>query len=228
MGAERLSVERLEKAHAALNTEDSAVALANARAWSGDRESAIRLLEEFTASHSGSREAEKALADLRMSPDLRIERLDRLIGLDPYNLALRVERARLLYDAGRYGETLRAIKFIREHTTHEVAGLAEIEQQALDRRKEQLVAVDERRRALFGDPPMYSSATATGEQIVELAKAYTGLGAYDQSIELYQVYLKSAPDDNVARLNYARVLSWDRRYDESQRQYEIVLKAATK
>src|SRR5687768_11549193 len=225
MGAERRSVQRREKAHASLNTEDSAVALANARAWSGDREGAIRFLEDFTASHSGSRETEKALADLRMSPDLRIERLDRLIGLDPYNLALRVERARMLYDAQRYGETLRAINFIRDHTTQEVTGLDEIERQALDRRKEQLVAVDERRRTLFGDPPMYSSATATGEEIVELAKAYTGLGAYDQSIELYRVYLKSAPDDNVARLNYARVLSWDRRYDESQKQYEIVLKA---
>lgn len=225
MGVEKLSVERLEKAHAALNTEDSAVALANARAWSGDREGAIRLLEEYTAANSASPEAAKTLNELRTSADLRIERLDKMINLDPYNLALRVERARLLYDAGRYGETLRAINFIEEHTDEEVAGLAELRQQALDRRKEQLVAVDERRRAMFGDPPMYSSATATGEQILELAKAYTGLGAYDQSIELYRVYLKSAPDDNVARLNYARVLSWDRRYDESQKQYEMVLKA---
>lgn len=225
MGAEKLSVQRLERAHATLNTEDSAVALANARAWSGDREGAIRLLDEFTAANSGSREAETTLAELRTSPDLRIERLDKMIGLDPYNLALRVQRARLLYDAGRYGETLRAIKFIREHTMTEVAGLDELEQQALDRRKEELVAVDERRRSLFGDPPMYSSAGAVGEQVLELAKAYTGLGAYDPAIELYEVYLKSAPDDNVARRNYARVLSWDRRYDEAQRQYEIVLKA---
>lgn len=225
MGAEKLSVQRLARAHATLNNEDSAVALANARAWSGDREGAIRLLEEFTAANSGSRDAEKTLAELRTSPDLRIERLDKMIGIDPYNLALRVQRARLLYDAGRYGETLRAIKFIREHTMVDVAGLEELEQQALDRRKEELVAVDERRRSLFGDPAMYSSAGAVGEQVLELAKAYTGLGAYQPAIELYQVYLKSAPDDNVARRNYARVLSWDRRYDEAQRQYEIVLKA---
>jgi tetratricopeptide (TPR) repeat protein len=225
MGAEKLSVQRLEQAHAALNTEDSAVALANAKAWSGDREGAIRLLDGFTAANPGASEAAKTLTELRTSADLRIERLDKMINLDPYNLALRVERARLLYDAGRYGETLRAITFIEEHTDEEVAGLAELKEQSLERRREQLVAVDERRRAMFGDPPMYSSATATGEQILDLAKAYTGLGAYDQSIDLYRAYLKATPDDNEARLNYARVLSWDRRYDESQKQYELVLRA---
>lgn len=225
MGAEKLSVQRLDRAHSALNTEDSAVALANARAWSGDREGAIRLLDQYSTANPGALEAQKTLAEMRTSPDLRIERLDKMIDLDPYNLALRVERARLLYDAGRYGETLRAITFIEEHTTADVAGLEELRQQSLDRRKEQLVAVDERRRNLFGDPAMYSSATASGEEVLELAKAYTGLGAYEPAIELYQVYLKANPNDTVARRNYARVLSWDRRYDEAQRQYELVLKA---
>lgn len=224
MGAERASLERLERAHANLNTEDSAIALANARAWSGDREGAIRLLDQYTASNSGAHEANRLLVEMRSSPALQIERLDKLIGLDPYNLALRMERARRLYDAGRHGETVRTLRFIRENATQQIAGLDELERRTEARRVEQIAALDERRRAMFGEPAMYSSASATSEQVLDLAKAYTGLGAYDQAIELYDAYLDTAPTDSTARLNYARVLGWDRRYDDAQRQYEILLR----
>lgn len=224
MGAERVSIERLERAHASLNSEDSVTALANARAWSGDREGAILLLDNYTASHAGSREAEKLLAEMRASPDLRIERIDKLIDLDPYNLALRMQRARLLYDSGRYSETLRTTAFIREHARQEIVGLDELERQAEEGRRTEIARLDEKRRTMLGDPPMFSSATGNAEQVLELAKAYTGLGAYDQAIDLYDAYLDSVPDDTEARLNYAKVLSWDRRYDASQKQYEIVLK----
>ena len=225
MGAERASLRSLEQAHAKLGTEDSAIALANARAWSGDREGAIRLLEEFTTTHTGAAEASKLLSDMRTSPDIAIERIDKLIAADEYNLALRMQRARLLYDAGRYGETARTIRFIRENAREEVAGLDELEQQLEVRRREELVRLDARRAALLGDPPMYSSAGAKGEEVLDLARAYTSLSGYDQAIELYEAYLATEPDDTRARLNFARVLSWDRRYDESQRQYEIVLRA---
>jgi tetratricopeptide (TPR) repeat protein len=224
MGAERPSLERLESAHAALATEDSVTALAHARAWSGDREGALRLLEEYTASHPNAREAGKLLTEMRVSPELRIERIDKLIDLDPYNLALRMQRARLLYDAGRYSDTLRTTEFIREHARQEIVGLDELERLAEEGRRTEIVRLDERRRTMLGDPPMFSSATGNAEQVLDLAKAYTGLGAYDQAIDLYDAYLDTMPDDIEARLNYARVLGWDRRYDESQRQYEIVLK----
>lgn len=224
MGAEKPSLARLERAHAALNNEDSVTALANARAWSGDREGAIRLLDEYTAMHAGAHAANKLLGEMRTSPEIRIERIDKLIDLDQYNLALRMQRARLLYDAGRYGETIRTITFIREHAAQEIVGLDELEQQANDARRVEIVRLDEKRRLLLGDPPMFSSASSNAEQVLELAKAYTGLGAYDQAIDLYDAYLDTVPDDNEARLNYARVLSWDRRYDASQRQYEMLLK----
>lgn len=225
MGAERPSLARLERAHASLNNEESVTALANARAWSGDREGAIRLLEDFTTAHADARDATKLLNEMRTSPDIRLERIDKLIDLDPYNLALRVQRARLLYDAGRYGETLRTIEFIREHSAQEIAGIDELERLTNDARRADIVRLDERRRALLGDPPMYSSATTNAEQVLELAKAYTGLGAYDQAIDLYDAYLDTIPDDTEARRNYARVLSWDRRYGAARRQYEILLQA---
>ncbi|HYR29932.1 MAG TPA: tetratricopeptide repeat protein, partial [Thermoanaerobaculia bacterium] len=224
MGAERASLQRLQHAHDLLGTEDSVIALANARAWSGDREGAIRLLDEYTVAHADAREASTLLSEMRASPDIRIERIDKLIGLDPYNLALRMERARMLYDAGRYGETMRTITFIRENARQEIVGLDELQRRTEERRREELVALDEKRRTMLGDPPMYSSASANAEQVLDLAKAYTSLGGYDQAIDLYDAYLDSVPDDDEARLNYARVLSWDRRYDASQRQYVILLK----
>jgi tetratricopeptide (TPR) repeat protein len=224
MGAEKPSLTRLERAHATLDNEESVTALANARAWSGDREGAIVLLEEFTTAHADAGEAQKLLDEMRASPDIRIERIDKLIDLDPYNLALRMQRARLLYDAGRYGETMRTTQFIREHSRQEVAGLEELERMTDEARRAEIAKLDDKRRSLLGDPPMFSSATSSAEQVLELAKAYTGLGAYDQAIDLYDAYLDTVPDDTEARRNYARVLSWDRRYDDSQRQYEILLK----
>ena len=225
MGAERASISRLEKAHGVLNTEDSVTALANARAWSGDREGAIVLLDEYTAANPNAREAAMLLSQFRTSPDIRIERIDKLIGLDPFNLALRMERARMLYEAGRYGETMRTIRFIQENARQEIAGLSDLERRTEERRAEELAALDAKRRTMLGDPPMYSSSAAS-EQYLDLAKAYTSLGGYDQAIDLYDAYLDSVPDDQEARLNYARVLSWDRRYDASQRQYELILKTA--
>lgn len=225
MGAERASLQRLEHANTLLGTEDSVVALANARAWSGDREGGIRLLEDFTATHSGAPEAAKLLAEMRASPDIRIERIDKLIGIDPFNLALHMEKARMLYDAGRYGETRRTIAFIRDNARQEIVGLDDLERKTEERRREALVALDDKRKAMLGDPPMYSSATGDSEQLLDLAKAYTSLGGYDQAIDLYDAYLDIVPDDNTARLNYARVLGWDRRYDASQRQYEIVMQS---
>jgi len=225
MGAERASLQRLEHAHELLGTEDSVIALANARAWSNDREGAINLLAGYTATHADAREAATLLSEMRASPDIRIERIDKLIGLDPYNLALRMERARMLYDAGRYGETMRTITFIRENARQEIVGLDDLQRRTEERRREELAALDAKRRTMLGDPPMYSSASANAEQVLELAKAYTGLGGYDQAIDLYDAYLDTVPDDDEARLNYARVLSWDRRYDAAQHQYQILLKA---
>jgi tetratricopeptide (TPR) repeat protein len=225
MGAGRASIRRLESAHAAMGTDASVTALANARAWNGDREGAIRLLEEYTAAHSGSVEAQKLLGELRTSPDLAIERIDRQIDADPFNLALHMQRARLLYDARRYAQALASIEFIRDHATASVDGLDELQRQAEEGRRAEIAELDARRRALLGDPPMYSSESANASAMLELAKGYTGAGAYDQSIDLYDAYLHAVPNDMEARLNYARVLSWDRRYGASRRQYELVLNA---
>ncbi len=224
MGAEHAAITRLQQAYDRTPSEDAAVALAHARVADDDREGAVRLLTDFTASHPNAYEANRLLAEIRDSPDLQIERLDKLIDADPYNLALRYERARLLYDAGRYGQSLSTIEFIRENANGNLPeGLAELERNAEARRQEKLAELDEKRKAMT-DSPMYSSSTAHSEQILELAKAYTGLGAYPQALDLYETYLERVPADTNARINYARVLSWDRQYNDAEDQYELVLR----
>ncbi len=229
MGAEKAAIKRLESAHRVTNSEETAIALANAHAWSGHRDRGVALLTDFTAQNANAPAARALLAEMQSSPELRIEHLDRMIAGDEFNLALRVERARLFYDAGKYSRALKDIRFVREHANgRELPNdLDQIERNARDRQAEEIAKLDERRRALEADGPMTSSAvdvSVRAEQYLDLAKGYTGLSAYDRAIDMYDTYLDLVPNDVNARLNYARVLSWDRRYGDSRRQYERVLK----
>jgi Tfp pilus assembly protein PilF len=159
---------------------------------------------------------------MRSSPEIRIERVDKMITTEPYNLALQVEKARLLLDAGRYAESLRTVTFIREHSVRKVEGLNDIEKSAKEGRQRELSRIDEQRKALDAQSSMASSSQ-NADQILSLAKAYTGVAEYRTAERLYDRYLHLRPDDIEARTQYARVLSWDRRYPESERQYEILL-----
>jgi tetratricopeptide (TPR) repeat protein len=227
MGAERAAVDRLERAHQAAGTEESAIALANAHTWGGHRNRAVSVLTDFTAAHPDAVEARALLAEVQASPHIRIERLDEQIAADEFNLALRVERARQLHAAGEYNRALKDVRYVRAHANgRDIPDLADIEKNALARQREEIAKLDEKRRALEAQPMTSSnvdSATRAG-QLLDLAKGYTGLGAHDQAIDLYGDYLRLVPNDTSARLNYARVLSWDSRYEPARRQYEIVLR----
>lgn len=217
MGASDAAVVRLRSAYAANRTEEGAIALANAEGWSGNREGAIRLLTEYTTANPEANEARQLLETIRTSPELRLERLDKLIELDPYNLALRVQRARLLYESERYGEALKTIEFVNEHSPQRVADLQQLEADINERRLMKIAELDARLRNMNINDP------AGAEETLSVAKAYTALGNYPQAIRLYEAYLAIVPDDMQARTNYARVLGWDRRYDAAQAQYERLL-----
>lgn len=221
MGASRAAVDSLQKTYDANPTDDNAVALANAMAWAGNRDAAIKLLNDLATAHPGSAVQSRILAEqLSASPELRLERVGRLIELQPYNLALQMEKARLLLEAGRYAEVLTTTRFIREHSSQKIDGLDEIEKRARDRRQEELAKLEERRKSL---DTQAASATSS-DQLLGLAKDYSSLADYRTSERLYERYLQAHPDDLTARIQYARVLSWDQRYDASARQYETILK----
>ena len=218
MGAGDPSVKTLTRVYEAdRNNQDAAMALANAYSWNGNREEALRLLTDYTASHPNASEASALLEQIRTSPELRLERIGKLIEIEPYNLALRVEQARLQVGAGQYSEALKTVRFVREHSPQEIATLDSIEQQAKTDRDAQLQQTNARLKAI--DTKDVKSA----DQMLELAKAYTGLGDYDSAIRLYEDYLRLRPDDTQARVNYAHVLSWDRRYSAAERQYERLI-----
>lgn len=217
MGATRLAQERLARLYASDPSEDAVVALANARAWSADREGAIQLLETHLETNPTHLEAQALLAELRTSPDLRLEQVERMIDAEPYNLALQFEKARLLTDAGRYGEARRAVRFIKEHSTREVEGLGDLENRIETARREGLGELTSRKEALDRRSP------ETAEAMLEVAQAYVALEEYDEAISLYQSYLDLRPDDTRARIEYARVLGWDRRYTAAARQYRRLL-----
>src|SRR5438105_12200167 len=223
MGAQKASVNTLSDIYYnSPHTEDAAIALANAKVWSGDREGAIRVLNSFLLSHPNGAQVQQLVDQLRASPDLRIEQIGKKIQLEPYNLALRVERARLLVDTGRDAEALNDIKFVREHSRQKIAGLDELEQRAKAHRAAQLSQLESQRKALEAQASMASSSQ-NPDDILSLAKSYAGIEAYDQAETLYDRYLRLRPNDTDARIQYARVLSWDSRWAESERQYQILL-----
>src|SRR5207302_6612108 len=109
--------------------------------------------------------------------------------VQPYILALRVERARLLVDAGRDSEALTDIKFVRDHSSQKNASLDALEKTARAHRAGQLGQLDERRKALDSQTSM-ASASQNPDDVLTLAKSYSGIEAYDQSEALYQQYLR--------------------------------------
>jgi hypothetical protein len=222
MGASRASVDALQKVYAQNRTEDAAIALANAMAWDGNRDGAVQLLDDYSRSNAGATKAAELATQLRSSPDIRIERVNHLITAEPYNLALQVEKARLLNDAGRYAESLHTLAFIREHSRHKIEGLDQIEKTAKEGRQRELSRIDEQRKDLDAQASMASSSQ-NADRILALAKAYTGVAEYGMAERLYDRYLRLRPDDLEARIQYARVLSWDQRYPESERQYQTLL-----
>jgi hypothetical protein len=100
MGASKPSIDRLTTAYNKNPTEDNAIALANAMAWSDNRAGAIALLNGYTQSHANAVLAKQLADQLSASPELRLERIGRMIQAEPYNLALRAEQARLQYETG--------------------------------------------------------------------------------------------------------------------------------
>ena len=222
MGASRAAVGTLQSVYSQNRTEDNAVALANAMAWNGNREGAIKLLNDYTASNANAARAKQLAQQMSASPDLRIERVNHLIDAEPYNLALQVEKARLLLDAGRYAESLHTVAFIRDHSTRKIEGLDDIEIAAKEGRQRELSQLEEQRKTLDAQASMASSSQ-NADQVLALAKAYTGVAEYRTAERLYARYLHMRPNDTEARIQYARVLSWDRRYPEAEAQYEMLL-----
>lgn len=217
MGASKPAVAHLRALDQQLGNEETAVALANAEAVSGNREEAITLLTDFTAKHPDAIQAKALLNELRASPELRIEHINHLIDAEPYNLALRTERARMNLERGRYNQALNDVQFVRENSKKKVEGLDEIEKEARARREEELKSLSAKLAALKANDPK------NPDEVLSLARAYVGLGDHDNAIVLYEQYLAMRPNDTEARIQYARVLSWDRRYAQASRQFEKLI-----
>jgi len=217
MGATKPAVAHLRALDQQLGNEETAVALANAEAASGNREEAIRLLSDFTEKHADAIQAKALLRELRASPELRFEHINHLIEAEPYNLALRTERARMNLERAHYNEALNDVQFVRENSKNRVEGLDAIEKEARARREQELKSLSARLATLKANDPK------NPDEVLSLARAYVGLGDYDNAIALYEQYLAMRPNDTEARIQYARVLSWDRRYAQASRQLETLI-----
>lgn len=220
LGASAAARERLESAYAATGSDEAVIALANVRAWSGDRAGALELLDAHLRQHPAATDVLTLRREIASSDELQLERVDRLIEAEPYNLALRLERARLLIATAKYGRALDDLQFVEERS--DVAGdqIDTLRREARAEQQEVQAGLAARLAALDAEN------ANDADQIRELAKAYVGADSYDEAIDLYGRYLELRPDDLEARIEYARVLGWEGRYAASAGQYERIVREA--
>ncbi|MBW3563098.1 MAG: phosphodiester glycosidase family protein [Acidobacteria bacterium] len=216
MGATRAAIGHLRPLYEEAPRDEVAVALANALAWQGKRSEAVALLERHTT-QSPSVETQALLAELRASPELRLERIEEAIADEPFNLSLRIARARLLIEAERYSAALEDLEFVDRHSRERHDEVEELMTLASESRRRELESLETEVVAV--DPRTVEDP----DRLRELARKAAGLSRYDEAIELYEAYLERRPDDTEVRIDYAKVLGWDRRYDQAIREYEAIL-----
>lgn len=75
--------------------------------------------------------------------------------------------------------------------------------------------------------PLYKKSIAEGvttkEAYINLASAYEATRLFPEAISVYKVYLQLHPEDNQVHIKYARALSWNGNFEESQKEYQKIL-----
>jgi tetratricopeptide (TPR) repeat protein len=61
-----------------------------------------------------------------------------------------------------------------------------------------------------------------------LANSYVALHQFNEAVMVYQSYLNQNPNDNLARLEYAKVLAWLGLFDEAQKETEKISNEGSK
>jgi tetratricopeptide (TPR) repeat protein len=69
---------------------------------------------------------------------------------------------------------------------------------------------------------LYTKSMELGMSISDagpnLANSYVALHQFNEAVMVYQSYLNQNPNDNLARLEYAKVLAWLGLFDEAQKE----------
>ena len=129
----------------------------------------------------------------------------------------RVELARVLSWQKRYDESLAEYRKALESRPADAALRAEYGQVlGWAGKREEAVAT-------LSSVPVASLSPSAA---VLLADLTLGDNKFAEATELYRHALASAPDDQPTRFKLARVLSWQKRYDESLAEFDLILKAA--
>jgi tetratricopeptide (TPR) repeat protein len=76
--------------------------------------------------------------------------------------------------------------------------------------------------------PFFKEAIEKGSKnplaFIHLAQSYTVMGNFDEAIKWYKYYLKIQPNDFKARLEFARVLTWAKHFEEAEKEYQDLLR----
>jgi YaiO family outer membrane protein len=79
------------------------------------------------------------------------------------------------------------------------------------------------RTAVFLSAAILAPSLARAADVLADARALSSSGHRPEAIQLLEKTLQESPGDSDCRLLYALMLSWDGRYDEARKQFELVL-----
>lgn len=174
-------------------------------------------LAEIREINPGYQAAAAAIHEIETHPRYLVGRWEEQVAAEPGDIAARLRLARQLIALDRHheaGAQLREI--LRRQPDHREA--ERLRQQSETRLAEfQAAQVAELAQRVREDPDDHESG-------LELARRLAAAGQAGEAISRYRHYLRARPDDNRARREYARLLSWQPEHQAAaRREYETLL-----
>jgi len=157
------------------------------------------------------------IRQIKSNPYYQIAILEEQIKDDPDNTSARLQLARTFLDLERFYEAQEQAQAVLDQNSEDeqaqrIVGWAELglAKARRDRMEELLVILAE-------DPENYDAT-------LEMARIYREEEDYPEALRYYFTYLNAFPQDRQARLEYARVLSWEpEQRDSAIREYAILI-----
>ncbi len=194
-------------------------ALADGYAWSGQVDKALSLYNSIWRENQADSRVGLALARLLTAVKdypAALGVYETLLSLPDADNDLRLERARVLFWAGRYAETIDALLALRDSAPHEGATSTEV---AIWRTEVTRLLASA--YAWSGNLEGYRDIVTEHPQDrgfrLEYARALQREGRLNEAARQYEAYLELVPGDLEVMLEHARVLLWSGAYARAVR-----------
>lgn len=154
---------------------------------------------------------------IESNPYYQIAMMERRIEDDPTDTSARLQLSRTFLDLERFFEAQEQAQAVLDYDPEHEQAQRIVGWAGLGVTKVRRERIEELQGILAEDPENF-------EAILEMARYYRDENDYPEALRYYFTYLNAFPQDREARLEYARVLSWEAGQRESAiREYAILI-----